>query len=339
MPIAGFTRFRRHLVGLQASFSSNVPATRQLPYRGALVINPNRTDPDVDVGSLDPVLAPYNGASEYTGTWEGPEAFNDAQILWAATLKGGVTPTGGGAAKTWTLQAASTTADNFEYLTDYWGDDQTTDEIIFGAEVINQLQLSFGDDLGAFQVNADLLGAQARIGEGPTGGITIDNTPNWIYGADTEFYLDSVYTSIGTTKLTDAVHGMTFTVNNNLDQKRFANGSNTRFQLAGYGRGAREITLELVLAKTTATIAEAATLDDSPVPSRYIEVKTTSPEIITGSTPFSQSIRVPMRLMSRSDGEIGGNSTITLTYRGFYDSSLGYAIRAVVVNEQATLTA
>ncbi len=339
MPIQGFTRFRRHLVGLQASFASNVPATRQLPYRGALVIDPARTDPDVDVGSLDPVLAPYAGASEYTGTWEGPEAFNDAQVLWAATLKGGVTPTGAGAAKTWTFQAASTTADTFEYLTDYWGDDQVTDEFIFGGVVINQLQLSFGDDLSAFQVNADILGAQARIGTGPTGGITIDADPNWIYGADTEVYLDSVYTSMGTTKVVDAIHGLTFTVNNNLDKKRFANGSNTRFQLAGYGRGAREITLELVLAKTTATIAEAATLDDTPVPSRYIEVKTVSPEIITGSTPFSQSIRVPMRLMSRSDGEIGGNSTITLTYKGFYDSTLGYAIRAVVVNEQTTLLA
>ncbi len=339
MPIQGFTRFRRHLVGLQASFSSNVPATRQLPYRGALVIDPARADPDVDVGSLDPVLAPYNGASEYTGTWEGPEAFNDAQILWAATLKGGVTPTGGGAAKTWTFQASSTTADAFEYLVDYWGDDQTTDEIIFGSTVINQLQLSFGDDLGAFQVNADLIGGRARIGEGPTGGITIDATPNWVYGADTIVYLDSAYGSIGNTPLVDAVHSLTYTINNNLDQKRFANGSNTRFELAGYGRGAREITLELVVAKTTATIAEAATLDDTPVPSRYIEIKTISPEIITGSTPFSQSIRSPMRLMSRSDGEIGGNSTITLTYRGFYDSNLGYAVRAVVVNEQATLTA
>lgn len=337
MPIAGFTRFRRHLVGKQSSFSSNVPATRQLPYRGALVIDPARTLPDVDVGSLDPILAPFSGAAQYTGTWEGPESFDDAPYLWAPTLKGGVSPTGGGAAKTWTFQAASLTADDFEYLTDYWGDDQTTDEYIFGSEVINQLQLSFGDDLGAFQVNADLLAGRAKIGEGPTGGITIDNSPNWVYGADTEVFLDTVYTAIGTTKLTDAIHGATLTINNNLDQKRFANGSNTRFQLAGYGRGEREITLELVLAKTTATIAERATLDDTPVPNRYIELRTTSPEIITGSTPFSQSVRVPMRLMSASDGEIGGNSTITLTYRGFYDSDLAYAIRVVVVCETTSL--
>jgi hypothetical protein len=85
-------------------------------------------------------------------------------------------------------------------------------------------------------------------------------------------------------------------------------------------------------------VAEAQTLDDTPVPERFIELKVTSPEIITGSTPWSMSVRVPCRLISRSDGETGGNNTtITLTYRGFYDSDLGYAIRAAVTNTLASL--
>jgi hypothetical protein len=339
VPIQGFTRFRKHQVGKQTAFSSNVAATRVLPYRGPIVVDPAREDPDVDVGSLDPILAPFNGALSVTSPWTGKEAFNDAPVLWAMTLKGGVSPTGGGAAKTWTFQAASLTADDFDYITDQWGDDATTDTIIGGSGVINSLELGFGDDLSAWDVNADVVYARAQIGSGPTGGLTVDSTPNWVYGADTEVYLDTTAAAIGTTKLTDAIHGATVTVNNNLDLKRWANGSNTRFELGGYGRGAREITVELVVAKTTATIAERATLDDTPVPNRYIELRTTSPEIITGSTPFSQSIRVPVRLISASDGEIGGNSTITFTYRGFYDSTLTYAIRAVVVCEQATLLA
>lgn len=331
MPLAGFTRFRRHLVGKQSSFSSNTSATRQLPYRGAIVVDPAREDPDVDVGSLDPVLAPFNGPLSVTGTWEGKGAFDDMPYLWAGLVKGGVTPTGG-TAKTWTFQAASLTADDFDYFTDYWGDDASTDFIIAGSGVLESLEIGFGEDLSAFDINASTVYARAQIGEGPTGGIVLDDTPQWMYGADTEVYLDSVYTAIGTTKLTDAVHGATVRVTNNLDLKRFANGSNTRFQLAGYGRGAREIEVELVLAKTTATIAERATLDDTPVPERFIELRTTSPEIITGSTPYSQSIRVSCYLVSASDGEIGGNSTITLTYRGRYDSDLGYVLRAVVVN-------
>ena len=336
MPITGFTRFRRHQVGKQSSFASNTTATRRLPYRGALVIDPAREDPDVDVGSLDPVLAPFAGPMSVTGTWEGKLAYDDAPYLWAGALKGGVTASGA-TAKTWTFQAASLTADDFDYFTDEWGDDASTDFIIAGSGVIDSLEIGFGEDLSAFDVNASTVYARAQMGSGPTGGLIVDDTPQWVYGADTEVYLDSVHSSIGTTKLTDAVHGATLRINNNLDQKRFANGSNTRFQLAGYGRGAREIELELVLAKTTATIAEAQTLDDNPVPERFIELRTTSPEIITGSTPYSQSVRLSAYLVSRSDGEIGGNSTITLTYRGRYDSDLGYAIRAVVVNTLSSL--
>jgi hypothetical protein len=247
-----------------------------------------------------------------------------------------VSPTGA-VAKTWVFQAASLTADDFDYFTDYWGDDYTTDVISAGSGVVNSLELSFGEDLSAYEVSADWVYARAVLCTGFTGGLTIDDTPQWVYGADTEVYLDSAFGSIGTTKLTDAVHGATFRLNNNLDLKRYANGSNTAFQLAGYGRGEREIEVELVLAKTTATVAEFCTLDDRPVPNRFIEIKTTSSEIITGSTPFSQSIRVPVRLVSRSDGEIGGNSTVTLTYRGFYSSDLGYALRVSVVNTLAAL--
>ena len=336
MPIQGFTRFRKHNVGKQSSFSSNVAATRRLPYRGAIELDPARTFPDVDTGSLDPTMSPFQGAAEYTGSWEGNLAFDDAPYLWAGSLKGGVTPTGA-TAKTWTFQAASLTADDFEYLTDEWGDDVATDSITGGSGIIDSLELGFEEDLGAWTVNADLLYARVTLGGGFTGGLTVDSTPNWVYGADTEVYVDSAFGSIGTTKWTDTVHGAKLTINANNDQKRFANGSNTRFQLAGYGRGEREIELELVVAKTSSTITEAQTLDDSPVPTRYIEVKTTSPEIITGSTPYSQSIRGAFRLMSREDGEIGGNSTITLTYRGVYDSDLGYAIRAVVVNTLSSL--
>jgi hypothetical protein len=336
MPIAGFTRFRKHLIGKQTSFSSNTPATRVMPFRGPIEVNPNRTLPDVDTGSLDPILAPFNGPTEVTSSWEGNNAFDDDPYLWAAAVKGGVTPSGA-TAKTWVFQASSLTADDFEYFTDYWGDDFSTDVISAGSGVINQLELSFGEDLSAWEVSADWIYARAVLCTGFTGGLTVDSTPNWIYGADTEVYLDTAFGSIGTTKITDAVHGATFRLNNNLDQKRFANGSNTRFQLAGYGRGEREIEVELVLAKTTATVAEFCTLDDTPVPNRYIEIKTTSPEIITGSTPYSRSIRVPVRLMSRSDGELGGNSTVTLTYRGFYDSDLGYALRVVDVNTLSSL--
>ncbi len=337
MPIQGFRRFRKHQWGKQTSFSSNVAATRVIPWRGPIVVNPAREDPDVDTGSLDPILQPLNGPQENTSSLEITAfAFDDAPYAWSAILKGGVTPTGA-TAKTWTYQAASLTADDFEYFTDQWGDDVTSDWIHGGSGVGDTLELGFDEGLGVFTGSIDMVYARAQLGAGPTGGLVIDSTPQWVYGADTEIFLDSVYTSIGTTKLTDTIHGATLNINNNLDRKRFANGSNTRFQLAGYGRGPREIELQLVVAKTTSTIAERATLDDTPVPNRFIELRTTSPEIITGSTPYSQSGRVPMRLFSAEDGEIDNNDVITFTYRGYYDSDLAYAILVVVVNTLSAL--
>jgi hypothetical protein len=334
MAVQGFVRLRKHQFGKQTSFTSNTTATRALPFRGAIVYDPQRESPDVDEGSIDPVLAPFNGASSITSSLEGPLAYNDAPYLWAALLKGGVTATGA-TAKSWTFQAASLTADDFEFFTHEWGDD--AQNIIGGSAVLDGLELSFDEGLGAFQTSQDWVHARALFGTGLTGGLTIDDSPTWVYGADTEVYLDTVYSSIGTTKLTDSVRGVSVQIAPNLDQKRYANGSNTRFQLAAYGRGAREVTVTITAEEQAAILTEVATLDDDPVPNRYIEVRTTSPVIITGATPYSHVVRVPARLINVEYGEIGGNATITLTYRGFYDSDLGYAIRAVVVNTLASL--
>lgn len=338
MPIQGFTRFRKHQVGVQTSFSSNTGAARRLPYRGAIEYDPKRETPDVDTGSLDPAMAAYLGAPEISGSWEGKAAFNDLPYLYSLAIKGGVTPTGSATGRIWTYQAASLTADAFDYATDQWADDVTSYSIVGGGAVIDTLNLSFDDELGAFDVKADLIYARASFGDGLTGGLTVDDSPNWLYGAHTVVYMDTVAGAIGTTPIADATHGMEFSLNNNLDQKRFANGSNAGFTLAGYGRGAREIELVLTLAKTTATVAEAQTLDDSPVPTRYFDVVTTSTEMVAGgATPFRNSIRIPAELVSREDDEINNNTVIKLTYRGKYDSTLGYAIRATCTNELAAL--
>ena len=331
MSVQGAQRFRKLQVGVQSSFSSNVAATKVLPLRAAPEINPNLEDPDVDTGSLVPILAPFAGAMELTDTWTGKLDYNTAPWLWALLLKGGVTPTGGGAAKTYTIQAASLTSDAFVYASTQWGDDVTTDWINFGGVIGDTMTIGFDESLGAWDVDYGTLASRANFG-GPTGGLSVDEDPNWVYGADTEFFLDTVVGSIGTTKWTNAIHGIQVEIAANNDPKRFANGSNTRFQLANYGRGQREITVTVQTAKTTETIAERQRIDDGPPALRFMEIRTTSPDIITGSTPYSQSIRMPVRLVNATDEEFGNNNTgYEFTYRGRYNSTLGYAVRVVVV--------
>ena len=326
MPIAGFRRFRKVQVGITSSISSNVAATRQLSYRGPLVYEPNRTQPDVDTGSLDPMLASFFGAVDVTSPWTGNQSFDELPYIYALGIKGGVTPTGSATGRIWTYQAASLTADPFDYATQQWGDDVTYDIITGGAGVINDLSLSFGEDLSAFATTANLFFARAAFGSnsGFTGGLILDASPEWLYGAHTVIYMDVNAAAIGTTPILDAVHAASFSVNNNLDKKRFANGSNSGFNLAGFGRGPREIEFKITLAKTVQTVTEAQTLDDVPVPTRYFDIKTTSTEIIPGgTTPFSNSIRFPAELIARDDGELENNTTIELTYRGKYDATFG----------------
>lgn len=339
MSVSGLQRLRKHIIGFQASFSSNTPGTKVLPYRGAIEIDPQLTDPDVDVGSLDPILAPFAGAANYTGTWEGKLAYNDAPDLWAGILKGGVAPTGA-VAKTHTFQAASLTQDTFPYFTDYWGDDVVTDWIVGGSGIVNGLTLGFDEDLGAWDVNADTLFARANFG-GPTGGLTVDSSPVWVYGDDSEVFLDSAPGAIGTTRLDASVHRASIQVTPNNDPKRFAQGaaagSNNRFALSNFGRGQREIEIVLGVAKTTVTTTERQRIDDAPPAEKYIELRATAKDIITGTTPYSMSIRCPVRLISATDVEFGENNTgYELTYRARYNSTLLYAIRVVTVTTNST---
>jgi hypothetical protein len=235
--------------------------------------------------------------------------------------------------------AASLTADSFDYYSVQTGDD-TSDSAGAGVNgfggVIDTFQMDMGEDLGPWTVSDDWVMAGAVYGN-RTGSLTVTSSPAWVFGADTVVYLDTVAGAIGTSPIVDAVRGASIRINNNLDRKRYANGSNTRFNLAAYGRGPREIEITLVVEKTTAMIAEVATLDDTPTPNRYIKFGIASTELSGTALPYTADLSFPVRLFAVSEGEIGGNANYTLTYHGFYDATAGYAIKAIVRNKLSAL--
>lgn len=340
MPIAGFTRLRKSQIGKQTVVGTAVTTTRALPWRGIVAVNPNRTDADVDTGTLDPGIIPYPMAKEVTWNPAAPVTFDDLPYRLSAALKGGVTPSGAGP-YTWTYAAASTSADAFEYFTVETGDDTAASDGIRGTGgVVNSFSEEMPEDLGPWTFSDEWYFADATLAQDFSASLTVDETPAFVFGADTEIAVDTAAGSLGITKWTDAIHAASLNINNNLDQKRFANGansSNSRFRLSGYGRGAREIELVLTVAKTAQTMAEAATLDDDPVPQRFIQIMTTSTETAAGATKYSYKREGCFTLRSREEGEIGGNATIVLTYRAMYNSTLGYGFRAVVVNNLSAL--
>ncbi len=334
--IPGAIRERYNQLGIQTVLNTSVAPTRKVPWRGIITYQPNVTDPDVDVGSLDPILLPYATGTDVGWNPTGPLDFDNAAIRLSAALKGGVSPVTVGGVSTWTYQVASLTQDVFDVYTAQSADDtEATDTITGFGGLIDVLEETSPEDGGPWTLSDTWIFSGATLGANGTDGITIDASPEWVFGTDTAYYMNSVAGSIGITAM-DGVHNAVIRVTNNLDRKRFQNGSNTRFQLAGYSRGPRMIELVLTVAKTAAWITERATFDDTPRVNRYFKVSTTSAEFITGATPFRYDRLGAFRLFDATDTEVNNNAAITLTYHAYYDSTLGYAYRSVLAN---TLTA
>lgn len=346
--VQGFVPKRRRIWGYQGSnvslFGTAVAGARVLPYRGPLVINPNWTFEDTDEGDLIGVQAPNQRRWDVTTSAQGPLAYDDLPFPLSALLHGGVTPTGGGAAKTWPFQVNSQTpsATPLGIITEQWGDDVETDWHQGIGGVIEEATITGEVGAGAMQLNYSMRFADAG-GTGYTdypesgtvpAALVIDDAPAWVNLDDFELFIDDAHGLIGTTKITDALETLSLTVRNIIDIKQYANGSNTAFKAAALVRARMEIELALTFAKTAQTVGEGSEADDwlsATAVKRFIELRATKNQMITGSTPYSWVTRLPLFYTTREDGESGNNTRVTLTGSGKYDADLGYPIRSVVV--------
>lgn len=337
--IPGAVRLRRNQFGIQTVLNTAVPATRRIPWRGAIDVNPNWTDPDSDFGSLDPIVEPFPGALEVSSAKTGILYYNDLPVRLAASLKGGVSPSGGGAAKTYDFQLASLTSDDFDVFTNEFGDDtEATDGIVGIGGLIDNWEET-GEETGPWNLSDAWIFSRATVGSNLTNGLDVDQDGILVMGDETDVKMDTTPGAIGSTKITDGIHAVTLRGQNAIDQKRFMNGSNGANQLGGFGRGPRVIELVLTVAKTSALVTEMNTLLTRPRPKRYFEIYTASATEAQSGIPYSYRRRLAARYMGRSESERGGNATVDLTYRAFRDTTLGYAYAARVVCTQTTVAA
>ena len=153
MPIQGYTRHRQHTFGKQSAFGTAVTPTRAIPWRGVPDINPNWTDQEADTGSIDVFLPPYRTFTDVTVPFTAQTGitYDDLAIMGSMGIVGGVSPSGGGAAKTYTFAPPSLTATAVDYYTDEFGDDVTSDGMRLRDLILENWELSFGDDLGPWQ--------------------------------------------------------------------------------------------------------------------------------------------------------------------------------------------
>jgi hypothetical protein len=353
MPVAtaGLVRLRKHQFGRQTAYGTPVAARRAYPFGGVPDTNLNWEDPEGDFGSLDPVAAPTRGATDLTAGLNADRLYyNDLPLMLDAMFGGEVTPTGSGTSKTWVHEPASLTADDLSLFTYEFGDDVADDWFQFGDGLLESLTFDAPEGLGALSADMAWRFGMVRY-EGateaalqpsptvPTGSLTVDDSGVPVYLGDCVLSIDSAHGDIGTTAISDALHSYNMAISQELDLKRFANG--TGFDLSGYGRGVRAIELALRFAKTDDTVGVGSESDawfSETAINRFVQLEFTSSAVAeTGSpdVPYSWLLQLPMRYYTRSDGNVGGNSMVELVGRAFYNSDLGFPFHSTVVNTLA----
>lgn len=348
MPIQGFVRLRRHLFGRQGVFGTKVAATRAYPFSGTPSVDLAWTDPEIDAGSRYPVAAPYRGASDLTASLEAPSlGYNSLPIMLSAFFGGNVEPTGAGTAKTWLYEPSADDIDELDPYTYQFGDDVLTDWYQFGDGILESFEITGPEGLGALSASMSWrFGSVASTGSTdypvtgtvPTPGLAVDPNEVPIFLKDLGIYIASDPDDLGTSQITDALHTFTLRFSQELDQKRFANADQS-FDIDGYGPGLVTIELESTFAKTADTVGTGSESDawmsDTAV-SRYIRIAGDSTAVAEEGTPdipYSVLFEAPMRYYTREEGDIGGNTTVVLTARAFYDpTDFEGAFRAEVVN-------
>lgn len=333
----GSIEFRALQVGLQSVFGTPVAATRRVGLRLAPSWDPHWTSPDVDTGTLDPAIAPYRMADDITGEITGPLSADDAGWLFSTLLKGGIVPSGpSDSAYTWLIEPSATSSDPYDVFTAEWGD-ETADQFRYRDGILDSMTLTWPQDLGPIQVSA-----QARFGSGTypqarTPALSVDRTPPWLYGADTSLYINDTAGTIGITPIMDTMHDASIQFSSNTDVKRFSNGSNANFAVAGYARGARAMQTTFTFAKSTPALAEAVKWLNASAQERFIELDVNGRTLIGATSVPRLRIRFAGYWFTRSEQAVGSNSAFQLVCQHVYDPNLAAPISVRVVNRLSAI--
>jgi hypothetical protein len=346
MPIQGFTRLRKHQFGRQGAFGTAVAATKAYSLSGVPSNELNWTDSTADQGSRDPIAPPVRVAPDLTAPLTAPSlGYNTLPLILSGFFGDQVEPTGGGTAKTWLYQPASLTVDEMDAFTYEFGDDVLTDWFQLRDGIIESFEVTGPEGLGPLTASMNWRFGNVRstgstdspvVGTVPTPGLDIDPTEAIVYLKDGAIFIADSEAGLGAGQVSDALHTFTLRASQEVDQKRFANGTQT-FDVSEYGPGARSIELECTWAKTADTVGTGSESDDwmaDEAVTRYVRLTFTSTVVAqTVATFYSWTFTMPMRYYTRTEGESGQNSTVILTGHAFYDpDDADFAFESTVVN-------
>src|SRR4029077_8323143 len=268
-------------------------------------------------------------------------------LMMCGVFGGAATAVGATTSKTWAHTPASLTADAFDLFTYEFGDDVLDDWYQFGDGIIESLVISAPVGLGPLSATMTWrFGSLTSTGSTtfpvtgtvPTPSLNVDRAPVPLYLKALGIWIDSPPGAIGTTAILNSLHNFTLTISRVIDQKRFANASQS-FDLQAYGSGARTISLDCRFAKSEDIVGTGSESDSwmsSASVDRYIQLKATSKALAsTGpDVPYSWLLQAPMRYYTRLEDAEGGNTVVNLPARAFLEpNTFAGVFKSTIVNK------
>jgi hypothetical protein len=345
MPVQGLVRLRKHQFGRQLVPGTNVAATRAYPHSGVPEHELNWTDLEIDAGSRDITAPPYREAPDLTASLEYPVVYyNNLPKLFSGFFGGDVAPTTSGTSFGWEWVPASATLDDPDLYTYEFGDDVLTDWFQDGDGILESFEIAGPVGLGPLTATEGWRFGSVKstgstdspvTGSVPTPGLSVSVDDIICYLKDGAIYIGDTPYSIESNQISDALYSFTLTGEQEIDQKRWANGDQS-FDTDAMVPGARTIELECRFAKTADIVGVGSESDDwmsdQPV-NRYVRMEFTSTSEASTGIFYSFAFEGPMRYYTRTEDEEGGNTVVTLMGRFFYDpNDFGGIFRATVVN-------
>ena len=332
MAVAGLVRARKHQFGRQDTFGTPVAAASAYALTGVPSVDLEWTDSEVDTGSIVTTIAPMRGAGTFEASLEDPQlTYNKLPLMIDGIFGGNVNPTGG-AIETWVHDPAAVApldeASNFTY--EFFDDTSADEADQLSDGVINQLTITGPEGLGALTASMEWAFGSARnksstdspvVGTVPTPGLDVDTSETIVYLKDMGLYIASTYAGIAAGQVLNALHTFTLTITAERDDKRFANATQS-FDVSDRSLTGFAVELEMTMAKTDDTIGTGSESDawfsDDAV-DRYVRLDFISTDIISGATPYSWRVDMPMRYYTREHGDSAGNAVLVFNGHAWYD--------------------
>jgi len=279
-----------------------------------------------ELGNASPMTTPAQVAQHAEGSWTQQASYQDLTYLTHGVF--GTVGSSAAANTTYVWKhavAVSTTPTPFMYTIEY-GSPSAEYQVTGG--ILNNLEIS-GEAGGIWEASVEVLG-KAVVAEALTTGVDI-RTVDLIRMADTAFTVDTWGGTMGTTAVAATLISFTLTASPQYHMKTFA-GSLTP---TSYGADRWEGTLETVLEFNSSAKAYVDALLSGKV-QRQIQI-----EASQGATTTARSATIQF-CGTLIDGatlfeDRDGNLTVSLTWKGTYNSTFGGWLTIKTKNELSAL--